>query len=241
MAARCALQDGQLQGAETIVGLAAGAKQEVWNDLEALALRGGDQRHRMTQLLSQSERVELAAAGVHLIGHVQQHESRQADRKDRRGQHQLPIHVGCVQHQQNAVGDGYAGHIAGKHIDCDAGVFGVGGEAVDAGEIDQREVAATDTLHLAGVVFHGHAGVVCDLLAQAGETVEQGRLAAVWRPDERHGPQPLGRAGNLDRRRFDEVDDGCMTAHAVSPATFSFRKMCLAVSLRRPTSTPSMR
>ena len=38
-----------------------------------------------------------------------------------------------------------------------------------------------------GVLLHGDAGEIGHLLAQAGETIEQGGLAGVGRTDQRHG------------------------------------------------------
>ena len=140
-----------------------------------------------------------AAARLHLVGHVEQHERGQADGEDGRGEHQLAVHVGGVEDQQDAVGLGHAGHLAGEDVDGDAGVLGVGGERVDAGQVDEGEVVAADGLHAAGVVLDGDAGVVGDLLAQAGEAVEEGGFAGVWRADEGDGAQadglPPGAAG----------------------------------------------
>ena len=84
-----------------------------------------------------------------------------------------------IQDEQDDVRRRDAGHTAGEHVDGDAGVLGVGGEGVDAGEIDAGQVGAADALHAAGVVLDGDAGVVGYLVAEAGEAVEEGGLAAV--------------------------------------------------------------
>ena len=143
-------------------------QQEVRNYVQALAFGGADERDGMTEFAGQGERVQLAAARLHLVGHVEQHQRGQADGEDRRGQHQLAVHVGGVEHQQDAVRLGHAGHLAGEHVDRDAGVLGVGGERVDSGQIDEGKVAAADGLHAAGVVLHRDAGIVCDLLPHSG-------------------------------------------------------------------------
>ena len=153
--------------------------------------------------------------------------------------------MGGVEDEEDAVRDGDARHLAGEDFDGDAGVFGVSGERVDAGKVDQREVAAADGFHLAGVMLDGDAGVVCDLLPHAGEAIEEGGLAAVGWADEGYGAEADLGAGDYRRGRFFDQDfGGSVTgAHAASLvwAFASFRKMCFAVSLRRPTSTPSMR
>jgi len=231
-----------LDGAGAVVGLAAGAEEEVGDDVEAFALGGADEGDRVAELFGEGEGVDLTAAGLELVGHVEQHERGQADGEDRRGEHELAVHVRGVEDEEDAVGDGDAGHLAGEDFDGYAGVFGVGGERIDAGEVDEREVAAADGLHLAGVVLDGDARVVGYLLAHASEAVEEGRLAAVWRADERDGAEALGAGGcgNCGCEFFGEVGGRRVAAHAAS-FLMSFRKMCLAVSLRRPTSTPSMR
>jgi hypothetical protein len=217
------------------------AEEEVGNDVEAGAMRGADEGYGMTQLAGKGQRVQIAAARFHLIGHVQQHQRGQTDGEDRRGQHQLTIQVRGVEYKQDAIGLGYAGHLAGEHIDGDARVLRVGGERIDAGQIDEREVVAADRLHAAGVVFHRDAGIVRDLLAQAGEPVEEGGLAGVGRADERDRAQGRLLAGGWRCWRWVErFENGGVAAHAASPAE-SLRKMRQAVSLRRATSTPSRR
>ena len=51
----------------------------------------------------------------------------------------------------------------------------------------------------AGVLLHRHAGEICDLLPQAGETIEQGGLAGVRRTDQGHraGSRRLARQGQF--------------------------------------------
>lgn len=74
-----------------------------------------------------------------------------------------------------------------QNVHGDAGVFRVGIEAVDAGEIDEDEVAASDAAEFAEVLLDGDAGVVGDLLAQTGEAVEERGFAGVGRADESDG------------------------------------------------------
>jgi hypothetical protein len=215
-------------------------QKEVGDDVEAGALGGADERDGVAEFAGERERVQLAAAILHLIGHVEQHQRGQPDGEDRRGQHELPVHVGGVEHQQDAVGLGHTGHLAGEHVDGNAGIFGVSRERVDAGQIDQGEVAAADRLHAAGVVLHSDARVVGDLLAHAGEAIEEGGLAGVRRTDEGDGAQARPLARRWGRRGIDRLKDCGVAAHTAALAV-SLRKIWLAVSLRRPTSMPSMR
>lgn len=81
------------------------------------------------------------------------------------------------------------------------------------------------------MVLDGDAGVVGDLLAHAGEAIEEGGLAAVGRADERDGADvasarlvAVRRAGLVVRtvrgscRRLGDGDGGCRSAavHRVS-------------------------
>ncbi len=53
----------------------------------------------MAQFAGQGECIDLAAARLELVGHVQQNQRRQSNRKYRRRQHELPIQVRCIQYQ----------------------------------------------------------------------------------------------------------------------------------------------
>ena len=233
------LDDRQLHGARRFLDDIVGVEEEFGDDVEACAFGGADERDGMAEFAGQGERIQLAAAVLHLIGHIQQHQRGQPDGEDRRGQHQLAVHVGGVQDQENAVGLGHAGHLAGQHVDGHACIFGVSRERVDAGQIDEREVAAANGLHTAGVVLHGDAGIVGDLLTHPGKPVEEGGLARVRWADESDGAQARFLAGRRGRL-FDWLKNGGMAAHTAVLAV-SLRKMWLAVSLRRPTSMPSIR
>ncbi len=63
----------------------------------------------MAEFAGEREGVELAAAGFHLVGHVEQHERGQADGEDGRGEHELAVEVGGVEDEQDAVGRGTPG------------------------------------------------------------------------------------------------------------------------------------
>ena len=202
----------------------------------------------MTQLLGEREGVDLAAAGVELVRHVEQHQRGQADGEDGRSEHELAVDVRGVEDEKHQVRARHAGHATSEDFDGDARVFRVSGERVDAGEIDEREVAAADGLHAAGVMLHGDAGIVGDLLAHAGEAVEEGGFAGVRRTDERDCADAWTCAsgqGRLlcDLGRIENGARGVAVAHRRTPAAAEVRrrKMWHAVSLRRPTSTPSMR
>ncbi len=165
----------------------AGLIEEERNGVQAGAVGGADGRDGSAELLGQFERVDVAAAGFHQVAHVEQDEGGQAEREHGRGEHELAGEVQRIENQQNGVGLGRAGHFAAEHVDGDAGVFGVGRERVDAGQVDEGEVVAADAGHEAHALLDGDAGIVGDLLAQAGEAIEERGLAGVGRSDEDNG------------------------------------------------------
>src|ERR1039458_6792056 len=79
-------------------------------------------------------------------------------------------------------------------------VFGARVEAVDAGEVHDADAASVGEFGDAGVLFHRNAGEIGYLLAQPGETVEQGGLTGVRRPHQRHGTHRRRAEQFRDRR-----------------------------------------
>ena len=57
--------------------------------IKTLAGGGADQRDRRSQLARQRQHVDVAALLAQLVGHVQQHQRRQAQRNHACGQHQV--------------------------------------------------------------------------------------------------------------------------------------------------------
>ncbi len=158
--------------------------EEERNGFEAGSVYGADLSHGRAQFAGQLEGVDVAAAGLHQVAHVEQNQRGQAHRQHRRGQHELAGEMQGVQNQQHRVGLGSAGHLAAQHIDGDAGIFRVRGERVDAGQVDEGEVVAAYAGHEAHALLDGDAGVVGHLLAQAGQAVEKSGFAGVGRADQ---------------------------------------------------------
>ncbi len=242
--------DGERKG----LGLGAVAVlliEEERHGVEAGAMDGADLRDRSAEFAGQLERVDLPAARLHQVGHVEQHQRGQSHRQHRRGEHQLAGQMKRVQNQKNSVGLGRAGHASAQHIHGDARVFRVRSERIDARQIDQREVFAAHAGHEAHALLDGDAGVVGDFLAQAGELVEERGFAGVGRADENDGLQRAfarRRRGRLKGRR---LAAGVHRAASASSGSFVGRgrtacggaratRMAAAVSWRRAISMPSM-
>jgi hypothetical protein len=142
--------------------------EEERNGVQAGSVDGADLGHGRAQFAGQFEGVDVAAAGLHQVAHVEQHQGGQAQRQHRRGQHQLAGQVQGIEDQQHRVRLGRADHLAAQHVDGDAGVLAVGVERVDAGQVDERQVWAAHPGHQAHALLDGDAGEVGHLLAQAG-------------------------------------------------------------------------
>ena len=56
--------------------------------------------------LRELAQIELAAAAAQIVGHVQDDQRGQAERQNRRGQHQVARQVGGIQDQQHGFGLG---------------------------------------------------------------------------------------------------------------------------------------
>jgi hypothetical protein len=94
-----------------------------------------------------------------------------------------------VQNQEDRVGLGRARHLALQHVYRDACILRIGIQAIDARQVDQREVVAAHSRHRAHALFHGHARIVCHLLAQACQAIEKRRFVGIGRTDQDHRPQ----------------------------------------------------
>ncbi len=217
---------------------------------------GADLGDGRAQLASEFQRVDVAAAGVHQVAHVEQNQRGQAESQNRRGQHQLAGQMQGVENNEHRVRLGRAGHFAAEYVDGDAGVFRIRSQRVDAGQVDQGEVVAAHAGHQAHALLDGDAGVVGHLLAQACQSIEKSGLAGVWRPDEHDGFERSGggRSGGWDERRnvatgvHREASMSSGTSKLVStsasgvlgmPFSAERTRMASAVSWRRAISMPS--
>jgi len=193
---------GQLQ--MLVIALAILLVQKEGHGFNAGSVHGADAGHGGAQFARQLEGVNVPAARVHQIAHVQQHQRRQPQGEHGRSQHQLAGQVQRIEHQKNGVGLGRVGHSAAQHVDGDPRILGVGRERIDAGQIDESQVVAAHAGHQTHALLDGDAGIVGHLLTKPGEPVEEGGFAGIRRTDERDGSKrSLGgrRGGRLEGRR----------------------------------------
>ncbi len=112
----------------------------------------------------------------------------------------MAAQVGAIQDQQQSIGLGDAGHVAGQDIAGDLFVFRARVQAVDAGQINQHHVVLIRSVHLrfADALLHRDAREVGHLLTQARQPIKERRFARIWRTDDRHDVCPRAL---LERRR----------------------------------------
>ena len=244
-AARDVLQDWQLDARRGERGGAGGsAFHELEDFFDALPLSGADQGHRRSEFTGELGRIHVAAAVLEIVGHVEDDQRRQLQAEDRRGQHKVSAKVGAIQNQQQCVGLGDAGHGSGQDIVGHLLVFRARTQAVNAGQVDQDHFAVMRSfgfvhLGLADALFDGDTGEVRYLLAQAGEAIEERRLAGVGRADD--GDHVRTRALVQWRRSYCNSTSVAVVAIAHA-APLDGRKIKRdAVSRRSATSEPSTR
>ena len=141
-----------------------------------VASRRADQSHRRCRAASRSSATSTpAAAALQVVGHVQDHQRRQAQAEDRRGQHQMPARLVESRISRTASGLRQILHLAEQNVVRDALVFGAGIQAVDAGQIDHENFAAGSSF----------------TLPMRCSTVTPGKFATFWR-------RPVSRLNRVD-------------------------------------------
>ncbi len=135
-------------------------------------MKGGDLDHVNAQLCGERLDVDLVAALLQQVAHVEAHDDGRAALEDLGGKVEVALEVGHV----NEVDD-RLGIAIDKVVTRDDLLGAVGGQRVDA-----REVGEYDLLVLCPgslLLFHRDAGPVAHVAVGARERVEQRGLAAV--------------------------------------------------------------
>src|ERR1700693_4764101 len=94
--------------------------------------------------------------------------------------------IGAVEDEEHCIRLGCILHLAFQHVMRYTLVFRAWIEAVDAGQIDENDVAIAGGSGATDALLDGDAREVRDFLAQSSEAIEQGRFSRVRRPDDGH-------------------------------------------------------
>ena len=78
----------------------------------------------------------MAAATAQVVRHVEDYQRRQTQRQNRRREHEVPAHIGGIQHQQHGFRFGSVGALSGKNVVRYLLVFRSRRKAVDARQVD---------------------------------------------------------------------------------------------------------
>ncbi len=157
-------------GALGIFGKRDGLSHGLGESLPAMAYRG---HHGHAQQPREHLHVDLHLVGLGDVVHVQRHHHGHTQLQQLRGEVQVPLQVRGIDHVDHCV------DLAGEHEVPRDDLFGrVGGQAVGARKVDHVDLPAVDA-GAACLGFHGHAGVVGDLLPASGQAVEDGGLPGV--------------------------------------------------------------
>ena len=135
--------------------------------------------HRNAELALQRLRIELQAVAPGKVDHVERDDGRQAKLDQLQTEAQMVVEVRRVDHDHQCIGLALALLLAEQHVPRD-GFVGAGGfETVGAGQVDHLDGTSVGERQPARMALDGDAGIVADLLARAGERVEQRALAGI--------------------------------------------------------------
>ena len=134
-------------------------------------------------------RVELEPVALGEVDHVERDDRRQAELDQLQREAQMIVEVGRVDDDQQRVGLPLALLLAEQDVAGDRFVGAGRIEAVGAGQVDQLDRAAVGQRQPARMPLDRDAGIIADLLARAGQRVEQRALAGI------------GVAGDGDQRK----------------------------------------
>ena len=143
---------------------------------------GGDDRN--AEFARHAFDVDADALALGDVVHVERQHHRAADLLQFQQQPQHQPQIGGIGDADDDIGRRFAGQPAEHEIARDLFVRAAGAQRIGAGQIDDGGAAAGRRRDTADLLFDGDAGIVGNLLARAGERVEQRRLARIGISDQ---------------------------------------------------------
>ena len=161
---------------------------EVVERLDQRAYAGADNRHRFhdgnAQLARERGHIDFDAASTGSVHHVQGQYGGATQRQHFEHEAQMQAQVRGVDHAHDHLGNRFARIGAVQDVVRDLLVETGGREAVGAGQVEHADRCARGRDERAFLALDGDAGIVGDLLARAGQAIEECGLAAVGVADE---------------------------------------------------------
>ncbi len=145
----------------------------------AFTLGPHDGNHRNAQFPLEFLGRYVYVATLGDVHHVQRDNQRAAQLYELADQVQIALQIAGIDDNDDDVRAFHIRPNSAEDFHRDLFIGGAADEAVGAGQIDDVAPAAIGQLAAADFFFDGYAGIVGDFLAQAGEGVEDGCLAAV--------------------------------------------------------------
>ncbi len=158
------------------------AKQRVG----AAAAHGDRAHHRHTEFARQALDVDLDAAAARDVHHVERQYHRAADMLQFQRQPERQPEIGGVADANHQVGRRFVLDLTQHGVAGDLLVGRARAQGIGAGQVEDLDRPAGRRGEAADFLFDRDAGVVGDLLATAGQGIEQSRLAAIGIADQRH-------------------------------------------------------
>src|SRR5262249_34634418 len=109
---------------------------------------------------------------IQIVGHVEDHHGRQAETKYGSRERQMPAEVGGIEDKHHRVGTRQIFHLALQNVVSDLLVFGARLEAINAGEIDEKDVAPSFKARASHAVLDCDTGEIGDLLMETSEAIK---------------------------------------------------------------------
>jgi hypothetical protein len=153
--------------------------------IDTFAAIGAHRHHGHTESPRKLFHIDLNAAALRSVDHVERHHDRHAKVEQLREQVEIAIEIGGVQHGDNGVERALLVHAPEHRIDRDRFIGGARRKAVGSGKIDQFCFALSE-LENATSALDRHPGVVAHFVRQTGERVEQSGLAGIGVADDRN-------------------------------------------------------
>ena len=145
-----------------------------------------DQDDRHAQLLPQPSEVDFESAMLGHVDHVQHDDGRQAQLQHLADQVEIALQVAGVDDRHHQIDRPHVLAAGQQHVDGDHLVGRARRQAVGAGQIDNVETVA-GMFQMADFFLDRHARIVAGALADAGQGIEESRLARVRVADQGHG------------------------------------------------------
>jgi hypothetical protein len=153
--------------------------------IETAPPRRHHRHHPGAEATPELARVETDPAVLGGVHQVQGDDHREPQLEDLGDQEEVAAQVRGVGHHEHDVRTLHALQTAEEHVERQELVRRVRGQRVEAGQVDELRLGLSQAEE-AEVLLHGHAGVVADLLAQAGEGVEEHAFAGVGIAHHQH-------------------------------------------------------